>query len=139
MQVDLVHCCLRVDMSTAAGCASSCCSSYLCGAAAMPQVWLKQPLVVLEDIVERHDAVEAFATDPELRERLRDQSFRGAVPVSSGGVAHHMPWMYLLQLRHAMLRSCSVVRLYRGCRHVSSIPTARAGGHKWATYVPIEH
>ena len=49
------------------------------GTTPVPQVWLKQPLVVLEDIVERHDAVEAFATDPELRERLRDQSFRGAL------------------------------------------------------------
>ena len=52
-----------------------CCPRRVCGL----QVWLKQPLVVLEDIVERHDAVEAFATDPELRERLRDQSFRGVV------------------------------------------------------------
>ena len=40
-------------------------------------MWLKQPLVDLEAIRARHDAVEAFSTDPELRERLRDQSFRG--------------------------------------------------------------
>ena len=40
-------------------------------------MWLKQPLVDLEAICARHDAVEAFTTDPELRERLRDQSFRG--------------------------------------------------------------
>lgn len=42
------------------------------------QVWLKQPLVKLDDINARHDAVEAFAGDSELRERLRDQCFRGA-------------------------------------------------------------
>lgn len=51
-------------------------------------MWLKQPLVVLEDIVERHDAVEAFVTDPELRERLRDQSFRGARLLTSVRFAH---------------------------------------------------
>ena len=43
-------------------------------------MWLKQPLVDLGEIGVRHDAVEAFAGDPELRERLRDQCFRGACP-----------------------------------------------------------
>ncbi|KXZ42923.1 hypothetical protein GPECTOR_111g256 [Gonium pectorale] len=39
--------------------------------------WLKQPLVDLAAISERHDAVEAFVGDAELRQRLRDQHFRG--------------------------------------------------------------
>jgi DNA mismatch repair ATPase MutS len=41
------------------------------------QVWLTQPLVDLKAITERHDIVEAFVTDVELRERLRDQSLKG--------------------------------------------------------------
>ena len=41
------------------------------------QVWLKQPLVTLEDIVGRHDVVEAFVSDPQLREGLRNQQLRG--------------------------------------------------------------
>ena len=41
------------------------------------QVWLKQPLVSVDDIRTRHDVVEAFVSDPELRERLRDQHLRG--------------------------------------------------------------
>lgn len=47
------------------------------------QVWLKQPLVCVGDITTRHDIVEAFVSDPELRERLRDQHLRG-VSVSQG-------------------------------------------------------
>lgn len=42
------------------------------------QVWLKQPLVDVAAISERHDVVEALAADTELRDRLRDQSLRGA-------------------------------------------------------------
>lgn len=41
------------------------------------QVWLKQPLVSVKEISVRHDIVEAFVSDPELRERLRDQHLRG--------------------------------------------------------------
>lgn len=41
------------------------------------QVWLKQPLVDLTEITERHDIVEAFAEDPTLRERLRNLHLRG--------------------------------------------------------------
>ncbi|GFR44787.1 hypothetical protein Agub_g6119, partial [Astrephomene gubernaculifera] len=39
--------------------------------------WLKQPLVDLAAIRERHDVVEALLADGELRGRLRDQQFRG--------------------------------------------------------------
>ncbi|KAG2428869.1 hypothetical protein HYH02_014280 [Chlamydomonas schloesseri] len=39
--------------------------------------WLKQPLVDLPAIAARHDAVEALVGDTELRQRLRDQHFRG--------------------------------------------------------------
>ena len=41
------------------------------------QVWLTQPLVDLTAITQRHDTVEAFVTDNELRERLRDHSLQG--------------------------------------------------------------
>ncbi|KAK9908301.1 hypothetical protein WJX75_005715 [Coccomyxa subellipsoidea] len=41
------------------------------------KVWLKQPLVDLTEITERHDIVEAFAEDPTLRERLRNLHLRG--------------------------------------------------------------
>lgn len=41
------------------------------------QVWLKQPLVDLAEITTRHDIVEAFTSDPLLRESLRDQHLRG--------------------------------------------------------------
>ncbi|KAK9842053.1 hypothetical protein WJX81_006373 [Elliptochloris bilobata] len=41
------------------------------------KVWLKQPLVSLVDITTRHDVVDALASDPELRERLRDLHLRG--------------------------------------------------------------
>ena len=60
--------------------------------AGVVQVWLKQPLVELGDITARHDAVEAFATDPELRERLRDQCFRGVPPPvpSCNPPRHHL-------------------------------------------------
>lgn len=40
-------------------------------------MWLKQPLVDLTEITERHDIVEAFAEDPTLRERLRNLHLRG--------------------------------------------------------------
>ena len=43
------------------------------------QVWLKQPLVDLTEITERHDIVEAFAEDPTLRERLRNLHLRGVL------------------------------------------------------------
>lgn len=43
------------------------------------QVWLKQPLVDLAEITTRHDIVEAFTSDPMLRESLRDQHLRGAL------------------------------------------------------------
>ncbi len=48
----------------------------------MLQVWLKQPLVDLTEITERHDIVEAFAEDPTLRERLRNLHLRGALTLS---------------------------------------------------------
>lgn len=46
------------------------------------QVWLKQPLVDLTEITERHDIVEAFAEDPTLRERLRNLHLRGTLLLS---------------------------------------------------------
>ena len=49
---------------------SQCCAFH-------PQVWLTQPLVDLTAITQRHDTVEAFVTDNELRERLRDHSLQG--------------------------------------------------------------
>ena len=45
------------------------------------QVWLKQPLVDLEEINMRHSIVEAFVGDPTLRESLRDQHLRGDQPL----------------------------------------------------------
>jgi len=41
------------------------------------KVWLKQPLVRVEEVSARHDVVEALVSDAELRERLRDQHLRG--------------------------------------------------------------
>ncbi|EFJ43623.1 hypothetical protein VOLCADRAFT_96164 [Volvox carteri f. nagariensis] len=41
------------------------------------KTWLKQPLVELAAIAQRHDAVEAMKGDAEMRQRLRDQQFRG--------------------------------------------------------------
>ena len=41
----------------------------------------------LEEITTRHNTVEAFATDPDLRERLRDQHMRGEAPQCAGSVA----------------------------------------------------
>ena len=38
--------------------------------------WLKQPLVDAEDIARRHDAVEAFVDDPEVRDTLRGAHLR---------------------------------------------------------------
>lgn len=52
------------------------------------QVWLTQPLVDLAAITARHDIVEAFVTDLELRERLRDQSLRGALAVALSRCQH---------------------------------------------------
>ena len=40
-------------------------------------MWLKQPLVDVEEINVRHNIVEAFVGDPTLRETLRDQHLRG--------------------------------------------------------------
>ncbi len=40
------------------------------------QVWLKQPLVNLEEIRERHDMVESFVNDASLRQDLQ-QHLRG--------------------------------------------------------------
>ncbi len=52
------------------------------GVACDCQVWLKQPLVDLTEITERHDIVEAFAEDPTLRERLRNLHLRGTLLLS---------------------------------------------------------
>ena len=41
----------------------------------------------LEEITTRHNTVEAFTTDPDLRERLRDQHMRGQVSQRAGSVA----------------------------------------------------
>ena len=41
----------------------------------------------LEEITTRHNTVEAFATDPDLRERLRDQHLRGEARRRVGSVA----------------------------------------------------
>lgn len=41
------------------------------------QVWLKQPLVNLPDIQQRHDIMDALVEDPMLRERLRNLHLRG--------------------------------------------------------------
>lgn len=41
------------------------------------QVWLKQPLVNLADIQQRHNIVDALVDDPLLRERLRNLHLRG--------------------------------------------------------------
>ncbi|KAG1666042.1 hypothetical protein FOA52_006916 [Chlamydomonas sp. UWO 241] len=41
------------------------------------KVWLKQPLVRVDDITARHDVVDALVEDAELRERLRDTHLRG--------------------------------------------------------------
>lgn len=41
------------------------------------QSWLKQPLVDLDAIGARHDAVEALVGDAELRGQLRDTHMRG--------------------------------------------------------------
>ena len=41
------------------------------------QVWLKQPLVDLKEINERHDIVEAITADLELCQQLRDIHLRG--------------------------------------------------------------
>ena len=48
-----------------------------CTHVCVPQVWLKQPLVRVDEINSRLDVVEALVDDPELRERLRDQHLRG--------------------------------------------------------------
>ena len=40
-------------------------------------MWLKQPLTSEKEIGLRHDVVDAFVQDPELREKLRDQHLRG--------------------------------------------------------------
>ena len=40
-------------------------------------MWLKQPLVNLPDIQQRHDIVDALVEDPMLRERLRNLHLRG--------------------------------------------------------------
>ena len=45
------------------------------------QVWLKQPLVKVDEIQTRHDIVDAFVNDPHLRQSLRDEHFRGAPTV----------------------------------------------------------
>ncbi len=50
------------------------------------QVWLKQPLVNLTDIQERHNIVDALVEDPLLRERLRNLHLRGACPAKLSDV-----------------------------------------------------
>ncbi len=42
-------------------------------------MWLKQPLVNLPDIQQRHDIVDALVEDPLLRERMRNLHLRGTV------------------------------------------------------------
>ena len=46
------------------------------------QVWLKQPLVNLDDINCRLNVVQSFVEDPTLRESLRDMHLRGAWPAA---------------------------------------------------------
>ncbi len=48
------------------------------------QVWLKQPLVCLEDIQQRHNIVDALVEDPLLRERLRNLHLRGDPTLVNG-------------------------------------------------------
>ena len=79
--------------------------SRQCDYGARLQVWLTQPLVDLEAITARHDIVEAFVTDLDLRERLRDQSLRGGVLQDPCSFAHHDPVssaINLLSCRYAL-------------------------------------
>jgi hypothetical protein len=45
-----------------------------------PQAWLKAPLTELDALRQRHDAVEAFLTDAQLRSDLRTLHLRGEAP-----------------------------------------------------------
>ncbi len=61
-------------------------------------MWLTQPLVDLAAITARHDIVEAFVTDLELRERLRDQSLRGALSATASGWLWRFPAVRIAEI-----------------------------------------
>ena len=69
-------------LGTAIAHAQTCQDIHLGSASCLPgsQVWLKQPLVNLTDIQERHNIVDALVDDPLLRERLRNLHLRGTAP-----------------------------------------------------------
>lgn len=66
--------CLRA--CGAACCTRRCRACRLC-TAALPQAWIKHPLVDIEAIRERHDVVEGLAEDAQLRADLRGLHLRG--------------------------------------------------------------
>ena len=81
-----------------------------------PQVWLKQPLVSVDDIRTRHDVVEAFVSDPELRERLRDQHLRGALsPLALLSIKGAVVSFYTSGLVHAAA-TCRQCNLHKHVR-----------------------
>ncbi|KAK9813003.1 hypothetical protein WJX72_007194 [[Myrmecia] bisecta] len=77
------------------------------------KVWLKQPLVSVDDICTRHNIVEAFTTDPALRETLRDMHFRG------------MPDVERLTRKLAR-KNCSLADLCQLYRASSKLPMIEA-------------
>lgn len=64
-------------------CAAACCTRRCrpcpCCTAALPQTWIKHPLVDIEAIRERHDVVEGLAEDAQLRADLRGLHLRGEI------------------------------------------------------------
>ena len=81
------------------------------------QVWLKQPLVNLEEIRERHDIVEAFAEDPTLRERLRNLHLRGVLHLSISAMAQGM---VLHNFRQHVPELVCFMQLGQGCANAWS-------------------
>ena len=81
------------------------------------QVWLKQPLVSLTDIQERHNIVDALVEDPLLRERLRNLHLRGTCALD---VCPSLPCLNTCAILAVLLRFPGSKTGLRSCRTRSS-------------------
>ncbi|PNW87821.1 hypothetical protein CHLRE_01g003463v5 [Chlamydomonas reinhardtii] len=102
------------------------------------KTWLKQPLVDLAAISARHDAVEALAADTELRQRLRDQHFRGLPDVERLARKLASRRIGLAEL-HALYRASSRLPLVEEALRCHEGPHAAALVDKYAEALAAAH
>ncbi|KAG2424130.1 hypothetical protein HXX76_014804 [Chlamydomonas incerta] len=102
------------------------------------KTWLKQPLVDLAAISARHDAVEALVGDTELRQRLRDQHFRGLPDVERLARKLAARRISLAEL-HALYRASSKLPLVEEALRCHEGPHAAALVDKYAEPLAAAH